>query len=196
MRRALLCRLKHGTFSSMVDSHVLHKITEWPWLRGTSKIMLYHPPCHGQEHLSLEEIAHSHIWVASDAARDGASATSQPVPVPQHCHSKEFPPNIWSNLLYFMPLILAGHPPDAVEEEYSSSPGFSCAFLCLAVLSSAPRWADLSAQPKPKILCRLCRQTHCTELPGHRVVGFDSHSVFCIAQGLEGNSRGWMLYGR
>lgn len=54
------------------------------WVRRDLKDHVVPTPCRGQEHLSLGKIAHNHIQVASNGARDGASTTSpQPVPVRQ-----------------------------------------------------------------------------------------------------------------
>ena len=38
-----------------------HRIIEWFGLEGTLQIILFQPPCHGQGHLPLDQVAQSSI---------------------------------------------------------------------------------------------------------------------------------------
>jgi len=59
----------------MADSHV-HRITEWFGLEGTLTTIWFQPPCHGQRHLPLDQVAQSPIHLALNTARDGAATDS------------------------------------------------------------------------------------------------------------------------
>jgi len=44
-----------------IQSQVRSGITEWFGLEGTLKIIYFQPPCHGQGHLPLDQVAQSPI---------------------------------------------------------------------------------------------------------------------------------------
>jgi len=73
-----------------------HRITERFRSEETFKDDLVQPPCHGQGHLSLDQIAQSPIQTGLEHFQGGDihRFSGQPVPVPHHPHSKEFLPYI------------------------------------------------------------------------------------------------------
>ena len=73
-----------------------HRITEWPRLEGTSRIMNLKSPCHRQghqlPHLILDQAAQGPIQPALEHLQGWGihSLSGQPVPAPHHSCSKEF----------------------------------------------------------------------------------------------------------
>jgi len=57
-----------------------HRMTEWFGLEGTLKIIQFQPPCHGQGHLLLEQVAQSPVQPGLEPwppPREGAATASQ-----------------------------------------------------------------------------------------------------------------------
>jgi len=50
--------LSAGTHERKMQNH---RVIEWYGLEGTLKIIWFKPPCHGQGHLPLDEVAQSPI---------------------------------------------------------------------------------------------------------------------------------------
>ena len=65
-----------------------HGIIEWFGLDETLKITSFQPPCHGQEHLPLDQVAERPIEPGPEHCQGGGSHSfsGQPVPVPHHPH--------------------------------------------------------------------------------------------------------------
>ena len=68
-----------------------HRITEWFGLEGTLKILQFQPPCRGQGHLPLDQVAQSPMQHDLEHFQGGGihSFSGQPVPVSHHPHSKK-----------------------------------------------------------------------------------------------------------
>jgi len=85
-----------GSDSSSGSDHKvqvnLHGIIEWFRLEGPLKIILFQPPCHGQGHLPLHQVAQSPVQAGLEhIQRVGMhSFAGQPLPVPPHPHTEEF----------------------------------------------------------------------------------------------------------
>jgi len=60
--------------------------------KGLYRSSISKPPCHGQGHLPLDQVAHSPILPGLEHCQGGGSHSfsGQPVPVPHHPHRKEF----------------------------------------------------------------------------------------------------------
>ena len=69
-----------------------HRITGWLGLEGTLKLIQFQPPCHGQGHLPLDQVAQSPVQPGVEHCQGGCSHSfsGQPVPVPHHPHSEDF----------------------------------------------------------------------------------------------------------
>jgi len=80
-----------------------HRIVEWFGLEGTLKIIWFQPLCHGQGHLQLDQAAQSPLQPGLEHFQGGGSHSfsGQPVPVPHHPHSEEFPSYIYSKSTVF-----------------------------------------------------------------------------------------------
>ena len=75
-----------------------HRITEWPGLEGTSRIMNLQPPArqgHQSPHL-LDQVAQGPIQPGLEHLQGQGiySLSRQPIPAPHHSPGKELPPNI------------------------------------------------------------------------------------------------------
>lgn len=55
---------------------VFHRITEWFGLRGTMKISKFQSPCHGKEHLPLDQVLKAPSILALNTSRNGTSTAS------------------------------------------------------------------------------------------------------------------------
>jgi len=66
------------------------RITEWLVSEGTFKDHLLQPPCHGQGHLSLDQVAQSSIQPNPEHFQRIHNFFGQPVPVSHHPHEKNF----------------------------------------------------------------------------------------------------------
>jgi len=62
------------------------------WVGRNLKDYLVQPPCHGQGHLPLDQVAQSPIQPGLEHCQGEGSHnfSGQPVPVPHHPHSKQF----------------------------------------------------------------------------------------------------------
>lgn len=142
----LLCGLELGPQSSTVVSHVLHKITKWLGLEGTLKIMLFQPLAVGRN--------------TSHSAKLLITTSKWPRMVPGmghpqlllslfQCVSSLTVKNFFliAKPTLFHACYSIRSPTRNCGVKYSSCPGFSCTFPCLAILTSAGKWANLSAQP-------------------------------------------------
>jgi len=71
-------------------------IIEWFGLEGTLMIIWFHPLCHGQGYLPLDQAAQSSIQPGLGHCQGGGSHSfsGQPGPVFHHPHGEEFLPNI------------------------------------------------------------------------------------------------------
>ena len=78
----------------------LHRITEWPGLEGSSRIMKLHPLRHRQGHQLPNSVpdqaAQSPIQPGLEHLQGWGiqNHSGQPVAVPHHSQSKELPPDI------------------------------------------------------------------------------------------------------
>ena len=81
----------------------IHRIIEWFGLEGTLKIIWFQPPCHGQGHLPLDQVAQSPIQPGLEHCQGWGSHNfpGQPVPMPHHPHSEELLPYIKSKSTFF-----------------------------------------------------------------------------------------------
>jgi len=71
---------------SMQKAPIPHRIIEQFGLEGTLQIIKFQPPCHGQGHLPLDQVAQSPIQPGLEHCQggDSHSFSGQPVPVPHH----------------------------------------------------------------------------------------------------------------
>ena len=85
----------HASLTSLMYNLINQRITEWPGLEGTSRIMNLQPPRHRQNHqpphLILDQAAQRHIQPGLEHLQGQSihSFSEQPVPAPHHSHSKE-----------------------------------------------------------------------------------------------------------
>ena len=73
-----------------------HRIIEWPWLKRTTVIIQFQPPCYVQGRQPLDQAAQSHIQPGLECLQGWGihNLLGQPIPV---CHcllSEKLPPNI------------------------------------------------------------------------------------------------------
>jgi len=84
-----------GFFFCLVEYHrIIEPIIEWFGLEGTLKIIQFQPPCHGQGHLPLDQVAQSLSQPGPEHFQGGGicQVSVQPVPVPHNPQSKEYFP--------------------------------------------------------------------------------------------------------
>ena len=91
----LLLPLRHCETWSLQN----HRITEWPGLEGTSRIMNLQSPCHRQGHQPphlLDQVAQGPIQPGLEHLQGWGihNLSGQPIPAPHHSPGKELSPNI------------------------------------------------------------------------------------------------------
>ena len=69
-----------------------HRITEWPGLKGTSKIIQVQPPCHGRGHQALDRAAQSHMQPGNRCLNCSALTKSITGLIPAQMAAKESQP--------------------------------------------------------------------------------------------------------
>ena len=82
------------------------------WVGRDLKDHLVQPPCHGQGHLPLDQVAQSPIQPGLGHCQGWGShsLSGQPVPVSHHPHSKEFLPYVQSKPTLFQFKAIASSP--------------------------------------------------------------------------------------
>jgi len=61
-------------------------------LEGILNMIFFQPPCHGQGHLPLDQVAQSPVQAGLEHLQEGGiyNFSGQPVPMPHHPHGEEF----------------------------------------------------------------------------------------------------------
>jgi len=70
------CSLQPLTLTHQQKEICYHRIIEWFGLEGTLKIILFLPPCHGQGHIPLDQVAQSPIQPSLEHFQGGGKLFS------------------------------------------------------------------------------------------------------------------------